>query len=94
MKYEKRWERAAVVEVNNEDFQMILVDQFALRLVSKQDIRKLPCNFATSYFAQLCFIEDFKENLNTAIEPRKIIVAASIQFDDDKNCYAISLPKP
>jgi hypothetical protein len=82
-----RWERAAAVEFKESEIVMMLVDKFVLETIPSANIRRLPSNLATGFFAQLCAVEGITaDNFSVAeekIKPRSSVIADSVLYDDN-----------
>jgi hypothetical protein len=87
VKKDDRWERAAAVEFKEDELVMMLVDKFALESIPLNNVRRLPANLATGFFAQLCYVKGIDEdNFLVAaekIKPRSNLIADLVVYDED-----------
>lgn len=95
MRIDVRWERGSVIELKTDMISILLVDKNILQDVPRCDVRQLPAKLATNFFTQKCFVEGITEDnlpmANEMIGPKSMIVADTVQYDEDKKCFAITL---
>lgn len=85
MKSEGFWERAAVIDILDEQISMRIIDRCVVRTINKRDVRKLPFKFSRNMFSQLCLVDGLNENnLSVAqenIKARSTIIADATSYD-------------
>lgn len=92
VKNDDRWERGSVVKLKDR-IEMLLVDRFIMKNVSKEDIRRLPSKLASGFFTHLCEIGGINDQTfavaSEKIQARSNFVAQSVLYDEDKKSFLL-----
>jgi hypothetical protein len=84
VKHNDCFERAAFNSASDTDCNVILVDKYISVNIPKENIRKLPSRFSTSFFTQLCYIGRLPEEQQSLVKPRSKFKATA-EFDEKEN---------
>jgi len=89
VRIEDRWERAALKEITEDAFKMLLIDKYITMNIPKENVRQIPLQLASDFFTQLCEV-NVAETAKNQIQPLRRVLA-DIVYDENNKRFVLNL---
>lgn len=90
----ERWERAIALNLLEEGYEMLFVDNFLVKNILKAHVKRIPAQLASNFYVQQCYISNLvKRNFPIALDMIKAcsnVVADEVFFDEIRNMMSLT----